>query len=93
MTLAFLLALTALVLALTVRLARQQGRAQMKADKEEEINRAVLNAVLARDRLERDPDYARRLRETFTRRLLPDLSTRLLKSKGHGRNAQTDRRE
>lgn len=82
-----------LLIGLAVFLAQKQGKAAMRADKEEEINNAVLKAVLVRDRLERDPDYARRLRQTFTRKLLPDLPAGLHKPERLKTNVKTDRRE
>lgn len=43
------------------------GKQSALLTKEEEINEAVRKAVLVRDRLRRDPDYARRLRARFSR--------------------------
>lgn len=50
-----------------VWLAFRNGRVTEKSSKESEINEAVRRALLVRDRLQRDPDYARRVRERFTR--------------------------
>ena len=53
-------------LALVVYIWRA-GNQSALLTKEEEINEAVRKAILIRDRLRRDPDYARRLRNRFSR--------------------------
>lgn len=81
------------LIGLVIYLAKNQGRSEMRADKEEEINHAALKAVLIRNRLDSDPDFARRVRENFTRKLLPDLPARLHKPSGHEKDARANRPE
>lgn len=65
-TLAALAALAGF-LALFYALARRAGAVQARLTKEEEIHAAVEKALAARERLRHDADYARRVRERFTR--------------------------
>lgn len=93
MTAAFVFGLFAALAALAVLLARREGRTTERLSKEEEINRAVEKARLARSRLDRDADYARRVRDAFTRRILPDLRTGRDDRERHRNDAAPDRPE
>lgn len=48
-------------------LIKKSGQTQEKLTKEEEINEAVRKGLEVRDRLQRDADFARRVRDRFTR--------------------------
>lgn len=89
MTAALITAFIVALLAACLHLARRNGQAQERLSKEEEIDRAVEKARLARSRLDRDADYARRVRDAFTRKLLPDLRAGADRAKGHGKNQDT----
>ncbi len=93
MTAIFVSGLLVALVALAVFLARREGRAAERLSKEEEINRAVEKARLARLRLDRDADYARRVRHAFTRRILPDLRTGDDGKERHGSDKTPDRPE
>lgn len=64
MTLFVIIALLLLAVAL---LARGDGEKSAKLTREEMINEAVKKALETRDRLQRDADYAERVRNRFSR--------------------------
>jgi len=50
-----------------IYIARKMGESDATATHEEKINDAVQKALMARDRLHADADFAKRVRERFKR--------------------------
>lgn len=63
----FLSAVAALALWMLRRMSYSQGRAQERIDADGQKVQALVRAARIRDRLMHDDDFARRVRERFTR--------------------------
>ena len=63
----YLMLATAAVLALLVWVAKRAGKQEQRADDAEKSLDAASKAGAVRDRLNRDPDFASRVRDRFKR--------------------------